>query len=326
MKKQVLYSGSFTGRAGLPAQTKTEVHAGTDAPQQLSLKDRLLAFARAHERPLLVAAGTGAALLAVLAVTLLLPKPHTYTQTDIDKAVRYTLEKMPAPVSPAALAYHAIAPSVVRIQQLTAPTNAERRALAESSRKDRNPSDIPEAPEDEIAVGSGVVVSDQGTILTNYHVIAGAPRLVVTFADGSRSEARVVSAEPEKDLAVVQPYTIPDDLKPATLRSAAGLNPGDRVFAVGFPFGIGPSVSAGVISGLRRTYLSEDGNHSLEGLIQFDAAANPGNSGGPLVTEDGEVVGLVTSILNPTEQRVFIGIGFAVPIDTAVGAMGINPF
>ncbi len=326
MKKQVLYSGSFTGRAGLPAENRSEIRADTTEPQRTTSWNRIVAFARLRERPLLVAAGTAGALIAVLAVTLLLPKPRTYTQIDIDKAVRYTLEQMPAPPSPAALAYHAIAPSVVRIQQLTALTNVERRKLAESTVKDPNPADLPVAPEDEIAVGSGVVVSDQGTILTNYHVIAGAPRLVVTFADGSRSEARVVSAEPEKDLAVVQPYTIPDDLKPATLRSAAGLNPGDRVFAVGFPFGIGPSVSAGVISGLRRTYLSEDGNHSLEGLIQFDAAANPGNSGGPLVTEDGEVVGLVTSILNPTEQRVFIGIGFAVPIDTAAGAMGINPF
>ncbi len=103
----------------------------------------------------------------------------------------------------------------------------------------------------------------------------------------------------------------------ATLRSTADLNVGDPVVAVGFPFGIGPSASAGVVSGLPREYRSPEGKRILTNLIQFDAAANPGNSGGPLVTMDGEVVGIVTAILNPTEQRVFVGIGFAVPIENA---------
>ena len=98
------------------------------------------------------------------------------------------------------------------------------------------------------------------------------------------------------------------------------------MIAVGFPFGIGPSVSPGVVSGLKREFRSPDGKRMLTNLIQFDAAANPGNSGGPLVTMDGEVVGIVTAILNPTEQRVFIGIGFAVPIENAAGAAGMPPF
>ncbi len=130
---------------------------------------------------------------------------------------------------------------------------------------------------------------------------------------------------PEHDLAVLQAKKIPDDLPAATLRSTADLKPGDEVVAVGFPFGIGPSVSAGVVSGLRREYRSPEGKRILTNLIQFDAAANPGNSGGPLVTRDGEVVGIVTGILNPTEQRVFIGIGFAVPIENAAAAVGISP-
>ncbi len=100
---------------------------------------------------------------------------------------------------------------------------------------------------------------------------------------------------------------------------------GDEVIAVGFPFGIGPSVSAGIVSGLRREYRSPNGK-ALTNLIQFDAAVNPGNSGGPLVTADGEVVGIVTAILNPTDQRVFIGIGFAVPIENAAAAIGLSPF
>ena len=135
-----------------------------------------------------------------------------------------------------------------------------------------------------------------------------------------------MGVQPEHDLAVLQAQTIPDDLVAATMRSTADLAPGDRVVAVGFPFGIGPSVSAGVVSGLRREYRSPEGKRVLTNLIQFDAAANPGNSGGALVTAEGEVVGIVTGLLNPTEQRVFIGIGFAVPIESAAGAVGLSPF
>jgi len=112
----------------------------------------------------------------------------------------------------------------------------------------------------------------------------------------------------------------------ASLRSTADLNVGDEVVAVGFPFGIGPSASAGIVSGLAREYRSPEGKRVLTNLIQFDAAANPGNSGGPLVTMDGEVVGIVTAILNPSDQRVFIGIGFAVPIENAASAVGLSPF
>ncbi|MDB5762025.1 MAG: peptidase, partial [Herminiimonas sp.] len=148
----------------------------------------------------------------------------------------------------------------------------------------------------------------------------------VEFSDGLVSEASVVSLQPENDLAVLQAKTIPDDLVPATLRSTSDLAPGDKVIAVGFPFGIGPSVSSGVVSGLKREYISPEGRHPLTNLIQFDAAANPGNSGGPLVTMDGAVVGIVTAILNPTDQGLFIGIGFAVPIENAATAVGESPF
>jgi S1-C subfamily serine protease len=110
------------------------------------------------------------------------------------------------------------------------------------------------------------------------------------------------------------------------MRSTADLQPGDQVIAVGHPFGIGPSVSAGVVSGLKREFRTPEGEKTLTNLIQFDAAANPGNSGGPLVTMDGHVVGIVTAILNPGEQRTFIGIGFAVPIENAASAAGMPPF
>jgi S1-C subfamily serine protease len=136
----------------------------------------------------------------------------------------------------------------------------------------------------------------------------------------------MTGAHPDHDLAVLQAETIPDDLIPATLRSTSDLALGDRVFAAGFPFGIGPSLTAGVVSGLRREFRSPEGNRLLTNLIQFDAAVNPGSSGGPLVTAEGEVVGIVTAILNPTDQRFFVGIGFAVPIENAAAAVGIPPF
>ena len=178
-----------------------------------------------------------------------------------------------------------------------------------------------------IGIGTGVVIVDsKGIILTNLHVVLGASKITVVFFDGLESEATVIGVQPEHDLAVLKASKLPDDLKAAVLRSTQDLAPGDEVVAVGFPFGIGPSASAGIISGLKREYRSPEGKRLLTNLIQFDAAANPGNSGGPLVTMDGEVVGIVTAILNPTDQRVFVGIGFAVPIENAASAVGMSPF
>lgn len=205
-----------------------------------------------------------------------------------------------------AKAFDIIRPSVVRVRGLA--------------------TDEESGEEVERSVGTGVVIVDKGIILTNLHVVTSATKLAIVFADGLESEASVIGLQPEQDLAVLQAKTIPDDLAPATMRSTEDLAIGDEVLAVGFPFGIGPSASAGVVSGLRREYRSPEGKRILTNLIQFDAAANPGNSGGPLVTAEGEVVGIVTGLLNPTEQRVFIGIGFAVPIESAAGAVGLSPF
>jgi len=259
-----------------------------------------------RERPLLVAAGALVALLLVALHTAMTPTPRVISQQDIDAAVLHTLETKPLP-SAAARAYEVIRPSVVRVRGL-------------------GPHGPNEEEETETGVGSGVVIVDRGIILTNLHVVAGAKRVKVVFADGLESDASIVGLQPEHDLAVLQAATIPDDLAPATLRSTKDLAPGDEVVAVGFPFGIGPSVSAGVVSGLRREFQSPEGERLLTNLIQFDAAANPGSSGGPLVTTDGAVVGIVTAILNPNKQRVFVGIGFAVPIENAAGAVGIHPF
>jgi len=178
----------------------------------------------------------------------------------------------------------------------------------------------------EHGVGTGVVIIDKGVILTNLHVVSGADSIRVVFSDGLESSATITGVQPENDLAVLQASKIPDDMIAATMRSTADLAPGDKVLAVGFPFGIGPSASGGVVSGLKRAFRSPEGKQEMTNLIQFDAAANPGNSGGPLVTMDGEVVGIVTAILNPTPARTFLGIGFAVPIENAASAAGLPPF
>jgi S1-C subfamily serine protease len=225
---------------------------------------------------------------------------------EVELAIKEAIAAIP-PRPAAADAYEKIRPSVVLV----------------TSRADDGEEG---AKDDEPARGTGVIMVESGVILTNLHVVAGAKRIHVTFADGLVSEAELIGTRPEHDLAVLQAKQLPDDIVPATMRSTAGLRPGDEVVAVGFPFGIGPSASGGVISGLRRDYVSPEGKRLLSNLIQFDAAVNPGNSGGPLVTSEGEVIGIVTGLLNPTEQRVFIGIGFAVPIENAAAGIGLSPF
>jgi len=237
------------------------------------------------------------------------------TMQQIDAAMRKSIEEKPL-ASPVARAYDNVLPSVVRVVGLMSEGD-------DGSDEAKNPK--AHGPI-ERGIGTGVVIVDNGTILTNLHVVSGAKRIKVSFMDGTDSDAVVVGSQPDNDLAVLRAKTIPDDLAAATLRSTGDLAPGDHVLAIGFPFGIGPSVSAGVVSGLKREFRSPEGEQMMTNLIQFDAAANPGNSGGPLVTMDGEVVGIVTAILNPSRQRTFIGIGFAVPIENAAAAVGMPPF
>ena len=236
------------------------------------------------------------------------------SQADIDAAVRSSIEKQPLP-SAYATAYAAIRPSVVKV--IGSDSDSEE-ATGSAQR------DSPEAVQR--STGTGVVIVENGTILTNLHVVSGSKRLRVVFADGLESEAVVVSTQPENDLAVLRARRIPDDLVAATLGSSSQLQPGDQVLAIGYPFGIGPSASGGIVSGLQREFQADDDGKRMTNLIQFDAAVNPGNSGGPLIAMDGSVVGIVTAILNPGEAGTFIGIGFAVPIENAAGAAGMPPF
>jgi S1-C subfamily serine protease len=171
------------------------------------------------------------------------------------------------------------------------------------------------------AIGSGVVVSADGLILTAHHVVDDAATIEVTFADGTTSQAGIASVDPPNDIAVLQTELPQAVIVPAVLGSSGGVQVGDETYSAGSPLGLAGSFTAGVISGLDRT-VPLDAGAELEGLIQFDAAVNPGSSGGPLLDGDGHVIGIVTALANPTDQSFFIGVGFAVPIATASGSAG----
>ena len=313
MKKVALYSSSRPVQGGRPlpipsAQQQDPKKAADGSSNQnvgSSRRQRWRQLGQRYERILWVGAAAGLALLIVLTHAVFMPTTRDITQKDIDSAVLHTLETTTLP-SAATKAYEVIRPSIVRVRRMETD---------EKTGEDK-----------EKGLGTGVVIVDKGVILTSLHVVAGAKRIQVVFFDGLESPATVTGTKPEDDLAVLQAEKIPDDLTAATMRSTADLSVGDEVVAVGFPFGIGPSASAGIVSGLRREFLSPEGKRLLTNLIQFDAAANPGSSGGALVTAHGEVVGIVTAILNPTQQRFFVGIGFAVPIENAASAVGVPPF
>ena len=313
MKRVTLYSSSRPSIIGqVPPTKQIEQPQTPDQPRQTAARAAKPParsqwrnfYIRNERRFLWLLAGGLISVLLVFTYSVL-KSPREITQEDIRAAVLHTLETNTLP-SPVAKAYDVVRSSVVRVNGWGA--------------------EDPVDDDNDKSVGSGVVIVDKGTILTNLHVVVGAKRVQVVFADGLKSDATVVAIQPEHDLAVLQAETIPDDLVAATMRSTADLALGDQVVAVGFPFGIGPSVTSGVVSGLRREFRSPEGKRLLTNLIQFDAAVNPGSSGGPLVTAGGEVVGIVTAILNPTDQRFFVGIGFAVPIENAAAAAGLPPF
>ncbi len=169
--------------------------------------------------------------------------------------------------------------------------------------------------------GTGLVISDHAAILTAWHVVAGAETIRVTFADGTTTDAAVTEADPSIDIATLVPAELPAVVVPAVLGTSQALAVGADVIALGHPLGLTASLTTGVVSGLDRSAPAPGGG-SLEGLIQFDAAVNPGSSGGPLVDDTGATVGIVVAVVNPTGDRTFIGIGLAVPIGAAVGGPG----
>jgi len=161
--------------------------------------------------------------------------------------------------------------------------------------------------------GSGFVWNKQGHIVTNFHVIYGANSIKVTLGDGAEYKAAVIGVDPDHDLAVLQIQAPDDVLWPVTVGTSRDLRVGQKVLAIGNPFGLDHTLTTGVVSALGRTIKSLS-NRTIEAVIQTDAAINPGNSGGPLLDGSGRVVGVNTQIVSPS--GAFAGIGFAVPMDT----------
>jgi len=249
---------------------------------------------------------TGAlvALLAVLLYGALVPGRPALSQRDVDDTVAKALASVTPPPAFSALVYQAVLPSLVLIETKT-----------------RSKDDKPDG-----GLGSGVVVTLDGDILTSLHVVADATEIKLTFADGKQTGGEVIAEQPENDIAVVRATEPVANLVPAVLGNPAAVRQGSEAYAMGSPFGLGGSMSVGVISGLDRSFKVPDSDLVLHGLIQIDAAVNPGNSGGPLLDREGHVIGIVTALINPTDEDVFIGIGLAVPIDVAGGAAGLPPY
>ena len=239
-------------------------------------------FARAA---LPFSAGVLAALLALLLYRALFPPPIPVTAEQIEDTVGMVMASATAPPSNSSLVYQAIRPSLVLIQ-----------ARAEASEGSDPHSG---------SLGSGVVITEMGDILTSLHVVDDAAEILITFADGSQSPAQITMEQPENDIAVITALDPPDMVIPAVLGNPGAMNIGDEAYAVGNPFGLYGSMSSGVISGFDRSFQGEGQRAGLsEGLIQIDTAVNPGNSGGPLLNRSGHVVGIVVGILNPTEDEV----------------------
>ena len=267
-------------------------------------KDRWRKFRARVKSVLPFAGGVTAALVGLLIYSQLAPGPQPLTLQEVNEAVAESLAAATPPPAYSASVYQVIRPSLVLIRSLGMGTEEH----------------------EESGLGSGVVISDQGDILTSLHVVQSASEIQIIFADGTQSSAQLTTAQPEIDIAVLRAEQPPEFLIPATLGNPNALNVGDEAFAVGNPFGLYSSMSAGVISGFNRSFNVPDSEQRLEGLIQIDSAVNPGNSGGPLLNRAGHVVGIVVGILNPVDQEFFVGIGFAVPITIAGGAAGVPPY
>jgi S1-C subfamily serine protease len=255
----------------------------------LKLK-RYLASTKSALPPL---AGALVAILVVLVYLQLSPPDGRYSDADIQRLADERIEAITPtpPIEPEI--YALVRPAVVLItRNNTTANNNNTRSL-----------------------GSGVVIDTNGSILTAYHVIDGTDSVNVRFADGSTARATVTQKIPDKDLALLRVTRLPQGVEPAVL--AGGVRQGDKVLAIGAPFGFEGTVTSGVVSALNRNFVVEETGQVINNMIQFDAAVNPGSSGGPLVDYNGRVVGIVSGIINPTDQRVFVGLGFAVPIEAA---------
>ena len=247
--------------------------------------------------------GIFAAIAALAIYNLIAPGPQPLTAQDVQDTVNHTLASAtPAPAYSQTV-YQIIRPSLVLIQTKSIGSDNKEQG----------------------SLGSGVIIDDQGDILTALHVVLDSTEIQVTFADGTQTQAVITTQQPENDIAVIKPETLPAQVVPATLGDPRSMSVGDEAYVVGNPFGLYSSMSSGVISGFGRTFKPHGSDKELTGLIQIDAAVNPGNSGGPLLNRDGDVIGIVEGIVSPTGDEFFVGIGFAVPINAAGGGGVASP-
>lgn len=259
--------------------------------------DRLRATARKLS-PIVL--GVVITVLGLMLYNLINPAPKPLTAREIDARVAQVMASATPPPALASRVYAQLQPSLVQINTKTVTTDGKQ----EGGR------------------GAGVVIDENGSILTSLHVVQSAIEIEVQFMDGTTSPAMITASQPTNDIAVLRATQPPAQLVPAVMGNPKALHVGDEAFAMGSPFGLTGTETAGIISGLNRVYRPPNSDTHMEGMIQFDAAVNPGNSGGPLVDRNGEVVGVVTGLLNPTDQNFFVGIGFAVPIDVAASSAG----
>jgi S1-C subfamily serine protease len=249
------------------------------------------------------AATVAVTILALTLFNVFNPAPAPLSNKELNDRIFQAMASATPPPALSARVYQAVQPSLVQIEtKILSPDGKE-----EGGR------------------GAGVIIDENAQVLSSLHVVQNAFEIQILFMDGTRSDAQIVTSQPENDIVLLKPMQMPGQFLPAVMGNPNALRVGDEVFALGSPFGLTASETSGIVSGLNRVYRpNKDVN--LDGMIQFDAAVNPGNSGGPLVNRYGEVVGIVTGLLNPTEQNFFVGIGFAVPIDAAASAAGPNPF
>lgn len=247
--------------------------------------------------------GVLAVLLALWLYGVLFPAPQPLTKNDVNASIAQAMASATPPSAFSARVYQIIRPSLILIQTKVKDLDGKE---GES-------------------LGSGVIINDAGDIMTAMHVVDGATEIKVTFADGTESSAEVAIKQPENDIAVLHPSQLPELLVPAVLGNPNNMRVGDEAYAFGNPFGLYGSMSAGVISSFHRNFHPKDSSQELKDLIQIDTAVNPGNSGGPLLNRNGQVIAIVIGLSNPTEDNFFVGIGFAMPITAALSAFGGSP-
>jgi S1-C subfamily serine protease len=261
--------------------------------------------ARPRRRRLSVAAafGTGATVMlaGVLGFNALQPAPDTVTPAQVDQAIAAALAAATpaAGQAGAATAYEAIAPSIVAVSATSTSATGVTTTVA----------------------ATGFVLKDDGSVMTALHVVDTASSISLTYADGTTTTATVTTRTTESDTAVLTPATAPAAVTPATL--GGGATTGSDVYVVASPYGLTASLSAGVISATDRSYIDETTGTTTGGLLQLDAAVNPGSEGGPVVNGEGAVVGVVVAVVNPTDADTFIGIGLAAPMGG--GGAGTEP-